>query len=185
MSIVHQYGDWRPNNLTMMNKLENLQKQCIKWILSEEYYNYSTYDIYLRKCQQVRLLPLVNRFDFNDLVLFYKVVYNLIPLPLPSYLKFYEGNSRLRSCHLDHLSLVSNLQPKSNVISDTNKNCPLYKSFFYRVHLQWNLLPLEIRGSETLSKFRSEVLKYLWKSILTDIIGNSDDMEEDLLDTFQ
>ena len=170
--------------MTMINKLESLQKQCIKWILSEEYYKYGAHDIYLRKCLQVRLLPLVKRFDFNDLVLFYKVVYNLIPLNLPYYLKFYEGNSRLRSCHLDHLSLVSSLQPKCNVISDTNKNCALYKSFFYRVHLQWNLLPLETRSSEILSKFKSEVLKYLWKSTMADI-NNSDDLEEDLLDTFQ
>ena len=122
---------WRPNNITMINKLEGLQKQCIKWILSEDFFRYGNYEVYLQKCRQVCILPLIKRLDYNDLVLFYKVIHNLIPLKLPSYLKFYEGSSRLRTCHLDHLSLVSSIQPKSNVISDTNKNSALYKSFYY------------------------------------------------------
>ena len=89
-------------------------------------------------------------------------------LKLPYYLKFYEGNSRLRTCHLDRLSLVSSIKPKCNVISNTNKNSPLYKSFYYRVHLLWNLLPLDIRESESLSIFQCKILKYLWKSTIED-----------------
>ena len=173
---------WRPINKTMINKLENLQKQCIKWILSEEYYSYSAYDVYLRKCRQVRLLPLVKRFDFNDLVLFYKIVYKMLPIQLPNYLKFYEGNSRLRSCHLDHLSITSSINPKYNAMTNTNKNCALYKSFFYRVHLQWNLLSLELRSINSISKFRLEVLKHLWNTTLPDTDNNNWD-EEDLSDT--
>ena len=167
----------------MIDKLENLQKRCIKWILSEECLRYNNYNTYIRKCQQVRLLPLSKRFDFNDLVLFFKVLRKLIPLDLPSYLQFYNGNSRLRSCHFDNLSIISSLSPKCNGLSDTNKNFALNKSFFYRAHLQWNLLPLEIRSLESLSMFRSEVMKFLWKSILTDIdeiLVESD--EEDLFD---
>ena len=84
------------------------------------------------------------------------------------YLKFYECNSRLRTCHLDRLSLVSSIKPKCNVISVTNKNSPLYKSFYYRVHLLWNLLPLDIRESESLSIFQCKILQYLWKSTIED-----------------
>ena len=175
---------WRPNHITMMDKLEGLQKQCIKWILSEDFFEYGSYDVYLQKCRQVRILPLKKRLDYNDLVLLYKVIHNLIPLKLPFYLTFYEGNSRLRTCHLDHLSLVSSINPKTNVISDTNKNSALYKSFYYRVHLQWNLLPIELRSIQTLPNFKSEIIKYLWKSILTDI-DDTDYLEEDLHDTFQ
>ena len=171
---------WRPNNKTMMSKLENLQKQCIKWILSEEYFSYSTYDQYLQKCRQVHLLPLAKRFDYNDIILFFKIVNNMLPIQLPNYLKFYEGNSRLRSCHLDHLSVVSSISPKTNVIADTNKNCALYKSFFYRVHLLWNQLPLDIRSIVVLSKFRAVIMKYLWKSTLPDT--EDDQLEEDLSD---
>ena len=173
---------WRPTGKTMIDKLENLQKRCIKWILSEEWLRYNNYITYIRKCRQVRLLPLSKRFDFNDLVLFFKVIRNLIPLDLPSYLQFYNGNSRLRSCHFDNLSIISSLSPKCNGLSDTNNNCALNRSFFYRAHLQWNLLPLEIRSLERLSMFRSEVMKFLWKSILTDIDEILESDEEDLFD---
>ena len=111
-------------------------------------------------------------------------MHKLIPLELPTYLKFFEGNTRLRKCHLDHFSLISSVKPKTNVITDTNKNCALYKSFFYRVHLQWNLLPLEVRSVETLAKFKACILKCLWKSTLDDI-DITDYIEEDLGDTLQ
>ena len=170
-----------------MDKLEGFQKQCIKWILSEEYSKYGTYEVYLQKCRQVRLLPLIKRFEYNDLVLFFKVIHSLIPLKLPSYLQFYEGNSRLRSCHLDSFCLVSSVSPKSNVISDSNKNSPLYKSFYYRVHLEWNSLPLELRQISILTKFKSALINYLWKSTLAEISENADylDTWDDLGDTFQ
>ena len=170
---------WRPTGKTMLNKFESLQKRCIKWILSEQYLRYGNYQTYVQKCRQVDLLPITKRFEYNDLVLFYKIVYNLISIQLPFFLKFYEGNSRLRSCHLDNLSLVSTLNPKNNVISDSNKNCPLYKSFHYRVHLQWNILPLEIRSLHSLSKFKTQLTKYLWNSTLDDndssFMGNEDE----------
>ncbi len=154
---------WRPIHKTMLDKLESLQKRCIKWILSEECYSYGCSEVYMRKCCQVRILPLAKHFDYNDLILLFKIIHDLVPLKLPYYLKLYEGNSRLRTCHLDRLSLVSSIRPKSNIITDTNKNSPLYKSFYYRVHLLWNLLPLDIRESESLPTFRSKLLKYLWK----------------------
>ena len=68
---------WRPCGKTMINKLESLQKSCIKWILSEDYINYNSYDIYIQKCRQVNLLPLVKRFELNDLILFHKIFINL------------------------------------------------------------------------------------------------------------
>ena len=97
-------------------------------------------------------------------MLFFKIINDLVPVKLPSYLKFYEGNSRLRTCHLDRLSLVSSIKPKVSVISESNKNSPLYKSFFYRVHLLWNLLPLDMREIQSLSVFETQLLLFLWKS---------------------
>ena len=78
--------------------------------------------MYIQKCRQVNLLPLAKRFDLNDLILFHKVVYNLIPLDLPNYLSYFNGISRLRSCHLDHLSFVCNLQPKNSSTSHLAKS---------------------------------------------------------------
>ena len=165
---------WRPFSTTMLDKLEGLQKRCVKWILSEQYLKYNSYITYIHKCRQVNLLPLTKRFELNDLILFHKILYNLIHLKLPDYLSFFDGNSRLRSCHLDNLSIVNSLQARS-----LNTNC-LKKSFFYRTHTEWNALPLDIRKIENTSSFKIKVIKYFWKFILPD----SEDSDEDCLSDY-
>ena len=167
---------WRPYGKTMLNKLESLQKSCVKWILSEDYIRYNSYDIYIQKCRQVNLLPLSKRFELNDLILFHKVIYKLIPLKFPDYLAFFNGNSRLRSCHLDSLSIISNLQPTrfSKVY--------LKKSFFYRSHTEWNALPIQIRQIACPSSFKKELVKHLWKFVLDSEQNIDSDDEDDLID---
>ena len=108
------------------------------------------------------VLPLVKRFDFNDLNLFYKVVYGLVPLKLPAYLKFFNGQSRLRSCHLDALSLVSDVLPRTSSLHTINSSSSLNKSFFYRTHFVWNKLPFELRDIKSFSSFRNKLEKILW-----------------------
>ena len=147
--------------MTMTNKLENFQKSCIKWILSEEELSYGSHDIYIRKCRQVNILPLSLRFKCNDLVLLFKVIHGLIPLDLPSYLSWFDGDSRLRTTHLDHLSLVCSIIPST-------KSCSKFldKSVFYRTHSLWNALPLEIRLLGSLSRFKSRLENHLWESVM-------------------
>ena len=155
---------WRPTSSSLSNKLESLQKRAIKWILSEEDCSYPQ-ELYFQKCKSIDLLPLSLRFDLNDLLFFHKVINDLVPLTLPEYLTFYEGGSRLRRCHLDRLSIVSSLIPRSSQASDRS-NSPLSKSFFYRTHLLWNKLPFNIREIVSPSLFKSETIKYLWSSLL-------------------
>lgn len=157
----HCSSIWRPTGRTMLNKMENLQKRCIKWILAEEFLGYQCWETYVLKCRQVDILPICKRFEFNDLVLFYKVLNGLIPLQMPEYLKFFDGNTRLRSCHLDHLSLVSDIGP-------------LKKSFFYRTHHEWNRLPLELRSVQSITVFKHNLLKFLWSSVLEETEFDSD-----------
>ena len=161
---------WRPGGKTMLSKFENFQKRCIKWVLCEENIKYNSYITYIHKCRQVNLLPIVKRFDLNDLILFHKIVYNLIPLKFPDYLSFFNGISRLRSCHLDNLSIISNLQPKSSSTHSLNK------SFFYRTHTLWNSLPLDIRQINTPPNFKDKLIAHLWKIVLIDI---DEDMDND------
>ena len=101
-----------------------------------------------------------SRFDFNDLILFHKIINNDIPVILPSYIKPFDGNSRLRSTHLDELSYVSSIIPKS---STTNL---LDKSFFYRTHSLWNKLPFEIRSLKSRSLFRTRLESHIWHCLL-------------------
>ncbi len=156
---------WRPSGSTLTAKFETFQRKCIKWILSEEETSYSSHDTYIRKSRQTNVPPLAIRFIVNDLILFHKVFYKYIPLDIPDYLKLFDGNTRLRSCHLDQLSFVSSLTPKG---SSTNN---LEKSFFYRTHMIWNNLPFELRDISSKSEFRSKVEAHLWSTI----ISNSSD----------
>ena len=168
---------WRPTNQTMISKFEAFQKKCIKWILSEEPVHYHSHETYLIKCREARVLPLVKRFDLNDLTLFYKVVYGLIPLELPEYLTFFDGQSRLRSCHLDNLSLVSTIKPRTNSCLSIKHNSSLNKSFFYRTHFLWNKLPFELRAIVSFSKFRTNLVKFLWSDLLTPSDEGLDDSD--------
>ena len=147
---------WHPNNSTLMGKFENVQKKCLKWVLCEEEMSYNNKDVYIRKCKQVNVLPMSKRFVLNDITLFHKIVYNLIPVKLPDYISLFDGVTRLRSCHLDRLSYVSSVLPRG-------KNCKiLKKSLFYRGHLLWNELPLEIREIRCQTTFKFRVKQHLW-----------------------
>ena len=106
-------------------------------------------EVYLRKCKQVNILPLLYRFMFNDMNLFHKVVYKIIPVTMPGYLTLYSGDSRLRSTHLDNLSFVSNIASTTTSISN------LIQSFLFcsLSHTLWNFLPFDLRNSMILSQF--------------------------------
>jgi hypothetical protein len=154
---------WRPStNQSIISKLESIQKKSIKWILREEHLSYSCWLVYLQKCKEVELLPLINRFELNDLVFFHKVVNNVVQVEMPSYLNPPTGTSRLRSSHLDSKSFVSSITPNSS-------SGAFSKSFFYRTHHLWNRLPFDIRSTFDSISFRSQVTDYLWKNLATDM----------------
>ena len=159
---------WRPTTKTKMTKFEGLQKRALKWILSEEELSYSSFTTYIRKCRQADVLPIYARFDLIDLLFFYKVVNKLIPVALPDYLVLHNGVSRLRSTHLDRLCFESSVHPN-------NMNNAFSKGFFYRAHLKWNRLPLDIRESQDLLLFRTKLRNYLWKSVMEDATNEDDE----------
>ena len=152
---------WRPVTKTLINNFEALQKRAIKWILREECVSYSP-ETYILKCKQLNIMPIADRFDFLDLVFFFKIIKGLVPVELPPYLALYQGNTRLRSCHLDKLCFVSSLSPRSA----TNT---FAKSFFFRTHTKWNHIPLAIREAECVAEFKSQLTTHIWKNIISDI----------------
>ncbi len=164
---------WRPTNKTAIDRFEAFQKKCIKWVISEENVNYISFGDYLKKCKQLNLLPLAMHFDLNDLILFHKVVYELIPLKMPEYLTLYNNNSRLRSTHLDSLSYVSAILPRNS-----NRGI-LDKSFFYRTHSLWNHVPLEIREIPNPAAFKSNLVANYWKEITLTISSDNNASSSD------
>ena len=75
---------------------------------------------------------------FNDMNIFHKFVYKIIPVTMPDYLTLYSGDSRLRSTYFDNLSFVSNIASTTTSISNLNK------SFLFRSHMLWNFLPFDL-----------------------------------------
>ena len=78
MNIVRAYGA----RLTA-TKFESLQRRAMKWINNEEGCSYSD-ELYEFRCKQTDILPLKLHFDLNEILLFHKIVYNLIPVTMPS-----------------------------------------------------------------------------------------------------
>ena len=134
--------------------------------------SYQSYETYIKKCKQVNILPLKLKFDLNDLLLFYKVTHDLVPIKLPTYLKLFDGQTRLRTTHLDNLSYVPNLPIGNNTTH-------LDKSFYYRTHSLWNALPYELREIESISLFKANLVKHLW-----DTVGNNPKSDSFCLDDF-
>ena len=156
---------WRPVNTLDIRKFEALQKQAIKWINCEEAYSY-TDDVYAIRCKQANILPLQLHFELNDLLFFYKIVSNLIPVALPSYISPYTGDSRLRNAHMDNISFVFN-NNTSIPLDSVHSNSKFFKSYFYRTLHIWNKLPIHIRQICTLVKFKVEVKNFFWNQLLS------------------
>ena len=148
---------WRPVTKTQISKLEGLQKRAIKWILQEEFLSYSP-STYIQKCRQLKIMPIEDRFDFLDLIFFFKIVKQHIPVNLPSYLQRFQGQSRLRNCHLDHLCFVSSITPQ-------NSSNAFARNFFFRTHTKWNHIPLDIRVLESITEFKCKLSTYMWNKI--------------------
>ena len=124
----------------------------------EEYTSYSDHE-YVSKCKQLKIMPLSDRFDFLDLLFFFKIVKGMIPVELPPYIIPYTGESRLRRNRLDDLCFVSTIVPRT-------ETGPLARGFFYRTIFKWNRIPYEIRELDDLQEFKSKLNENMWDNIL-------------------
>ena len=152
---------WRPVDSINIDRFERLQKNAVKWILNEDYLSYSTVDTYYRKCKELNILPMIMRFDLSDLVLFHKIVHELIPVEIPDYISKYNHSSRLQNSRLDNMSFIFN-----NTYHQSNSRSKLYKAFYYRVIHVWNTLEFDTRNTTDIVKFKRLVKRQLWNRIL-------------------
>ena len=170
---------WQPQSNTVLDKLESIQKRGFKWILKDiTLPSFSSTSFYYHTCKQLNILPLKFRFKLKDLVFFHSIFYKKSVVKLPSYLYNFKG-SVLRHCHLDSFSICSSIQPKiPQNLELINTSTGITKSFFYRAHLTWNRLPLELRKIESESLFAKNLLDHFWKEILSLSNLPSDLLEE-------
>ena len=170
----HCCAVWRPYTETSIKKLETVQKRAVKWILSEQFVDYS-YDDYLERLHILDILPMNTKLVLTDLSIFHRIIHRSINIVLPDYLKLFSPElSRLRRSHMDPLHFISNIKPR--VVRRTkinNDNCPEFEnikefqnSYFYRAHLEWNKLPLTLRVVEDYGIFIDHLKKYIWTTLM-------------------
>ncbi|KAL5257075.1 hypothetical protein ACHWQZ_G012112 [Mnemiopsis leidyi] len=167
----HCSSVWAACSHTMFETMESIQKRCIKWILHEELESYTPYT-YFMKCKQLDILPLKSRLILKDLKLFHSMIIGTFPSPLPNYLHLHQRNNRLRSSHLDDLSIVSDIKPcvtvnynKSATDTVSSSLAQFSNSYYFRTMNAWNSLPLETRKITSPSLFEQSVVKYLWNHL--------------------
>ena len=150
---------WRPVHKTNLEKFEAKQKRGIKWIFNEDFCSYKKKQ-YFDKLKQLDILPLAHKFNYNDLVLFHKLFYEPTDFSCtPEYLNrkhIPDPNSTRYTRSMtasDNLQLECSIKPRI----DAFKN-----SYFYRTHILWNDLPLNIRSEYNLVSFKTKHKEYLW-----------------------
>ena len=167
---------WRPVSASMIEKFETVQRRAVKWVLNEEYLDYTPSE-YLQRLRNLNLLPMDYYFRHNDLLLFHKIYYEVICVKLPFYYRNSDDQdrSRLRSTTRPPICL-DNRQPtidlstlRSQNSDDLSLMCDIpfiskaYKSsFMFRAHILWNHLPTDIRKIECPIKYREALDSHLW-----------------------
>ena len=145
----------------------------MKWIRNDMGVSYSINELYYLHCKQLNILPIKYRFNYHDLKNLHLIINGFSCVKLPDYLRFFTGSTRLRSCHLDSLCLISDVSPRGTSQPSVQKG--FANSFFYRSHLLWNRLPLSLREVIRPGLFKIELLKYIWSDIASEGSCSSSD----------
>ena len=95
------------------------------------------------------------KFTYNDIVTFHKIVHNLIPVSLPNSIVIGHSRTRSGTSNGDHLTYIvdENISINSQVLSH---------DFFIRCLNTWNLLPFSLRETTSITKFGSILTSWLW-----------------------
>ena len=171
---------WRPTSVVMINKLESIQKRAVKWILNEDYHHYNDWE-YTCRLRDLNLLPIKYYLAFNDLIIFHKIYNDIYCIKFPSYFRSCENEDRIRlrsnmnppiyyNIERETLGLsemrAASLDNKSLKCLITSPSAVFKKSFFFRTHMLWNYLPLNIREEQCPSKFRNHLLLHFWEEAM-------------------
>ena len=126
---------WSPFTQTYINKIEMVQRRAVRWVNS----NYSTYARVSSMLDSLIWRSLEDRRADARLILFYKIVYNLVAVPLPQYINHPVRMTR----HMHPLHFVQ-----------IPATASYYKySFFPFAIVQWNRLPHHIPVLSDLDSF--------------------------------
>ena len=151
---------WRPVSASSIEKFEKLQKRALKWINNEMELSYD-WKTYVSKLKQRKILPITERFLYNDLKLFHKIFYGSSSLKLPMFLHKY-----IPDRHDRRTTRQQTNRDQTDIIGTHNPNIDAFKhSYFYRIHVEWNNLPHDLRCLDSHDAFVAKLKDYLWNNI--------------------
>ena len=102
----------------------------------------------------------------NDLLLFFKIIHEIVPIAMPLEITKFNPRTRSNSNNLYKYQLHENVMNTKRFISN---------SFFVRSMTQWNHLPDDIRVIANFANFESAVDENLWREVTSlNPIENSD-----------
>ncbi len=127
---------------------------------NEQCYAYSN-DYYTQKLIDLEILPMAQKFILNDMIMLYKIINNLVPVSLPSYIIVRANTRSSNSVSTLGIDPALVCQPIKNIFG---------RSFFPRSISTWNHLPRETKESESIGTFKTNINTYLWSLV----INNSD-----------
>ena len=116
-----------------------VQRRAVHWVIS----NYSTYASVSSMIDSLRWRSLENRRADARLILFYKIVHNLVAVPLPQYINH-------------HIRMTRHMHPLHFVQIPATASYYKY-SFFPSDIVQWNRLLHHIPVLPDLDSYRSAV----------------------------
>ena len=144
---------------------EAFQKRCVKWIHKESFTHYNERE-YIDKLKSIEILPMKYCFLRNDLLLFFKIIHEIVPIAMPPEITKFNPRTRSNSNNLYKYQLHENVMNTKRFISN---------SFFVRSMTQWNHLPDTIRVIANFTSFESAVDEHLWREVTRlNPIKNSD-----------
>ena len=137
------------------------------------------------RLRDLDMLPMEYKFIYTDLVQFHKIFYKQSVVKLPTYLDTLDSDDRSRfRCNIrppnrlgqdtgtndyspDLGSMRNRRLDKSSLKCNIDVTAPAFKnSFFFRAHILWNNLPIEVRDLDTSLEFQTKLKHHLWDVVL-------------------
>ena len=123
---------WSPYTKENINKIEKVQRRAARWVSND----YSSYSSVTDMLSNLGWRSLENRRTDTSLAMFYKIVYGLVAIPLPSYFEHPEVYTR----HMHSLSLTDRFTHLSVTINTPFSLFPLFFGTSYRLISSWFMI---------------------------------------------
>ena len=138
-----EYGSavWSPYTKENKDKIEMVQRRAARWVSND----YTTYSSVTEMMSNLGRRSLENRRYDAGLLMFYKIVYGLDAIPVPSYFEHPEVYTR-------HTHPLAYIQIHTSI-------CYYQYSFFPMTVVLWNRLPADLVLNPDLDSFQAGVRK--------------------------